>query len=153
MRTAVVITFILPILTNCSQQSDNLTLVFPTGRYTDWTTYESINLAFKLNGGQLDVDSNYNFKTKEFTVCAIEKSVDYPALTAFLKKRFDELRRLSEDIRDSSCSRLTPMYLERKTTQRTDILSFTTVGECGADRDGLMGVVEELVMLREKYAR
>jgi len=143
----------LSILTGCNPKSHDKTLVFPTGRYVNWTHFELIHIAFKLTDEGLSVDNNYDFESKTFIPRGIEKSSQYPATTAFLKKTIDEYRALSQNIDTTLCARLTPIYVEYKNGMTTDLISFKTVAECKAGADSLPNIVDELWALRQKYAR
>jgi hypothetical protein len=153
MRTTTPLIIILLILTGCYKEtSDDKTLVFPTGGYTNWTNYELIHMAFKLQDAGLAIDNNYDFESKTFKSRGFEKITDYPATTGFLKKTLDEYQTLSQTADTTHCGKLTPIYIEYKNGNETDLISFKTIGEC-TSIDTLSGIANELWALRQKYAR
>jgi hypothetical protein len=152
MRTTTSIIIFLFILTGCQKPVEERTLVFPTGKYTNWTNFELIHMAFKLQDERLAIDNNYDLDTKRFTPRGFEKTTEYPATTEFLRKTLDEYRTLSENIDTSRCDKLTPIYVEYKHGRKIDLISFITVAEC-IQCDSLSGIENELWALRQKYAR
>lgn len=152
MKTTIPVIIILFILIGCQKRSEDKTLVFPTGRYANWTNFELIHMAFKLKDEVLVIDNDYDFDSKTFTQRGFEKATEYPATTEFLRKTLDEYRTLSKNINTSRCDKLTPIYVEYKNGKTTDLISFITVTECTGG-DSLSRIENELGTLRQKYVR
>ena len=110
-------------------------------------------MAFKLQDEGLSIDNNYDFESKIFTHRGFEKSAENPATTEFLKKTLNEYQTMSKNIDTTKCPTLTPIYIEYRNERTSDLISLKTVGECSASSDSLSSIVNELWMLRQKYAR
>lgn len=145
---------IISILTSCGQQrSDDVTLIFPTGRYVDWTNFELIHMSFKLQNESILIDSNYDFENKDFIKRGVEKSDNYPETTKFLKKKLTDYETLAMSIETAFCSRMTPIYVEYKSGRESKLISLKTIAECKNDKDSIPNIVMELQTLRRKYLR
>jgi hypothetical protein len=111
-----------------------------------------MHMAFKLQDDGLAIDNSYDFESKIFTPRGFEKTTEYPATTEFLKKTLNEYRTLSQSIDTTHCAKLTPIFIEYTNGTAADLISFKTVAEC-TSTDSIPSIVNELWMLRQKYAR
>lgn len=153
MNSKILIAFVL-LLAACDQRAaDEVTLVYPTGTYVNWTNYEMFEMAFKLENDSLCVDCNYNTRIKKFVVWGREKADSFPEITKFLRLKLEDYKSLSRSIRASSCRKPTQVSIEYKRGKSIEVIPFKAIAECDIYKDSLPPIKEELWTLRRKYGQ
>ena len=132
--------------------TDDVILTLPFGKYSNWTNWDMKQINFRVQENELQIDTTYDLKPKNFRAHHVEELQDYPEIDKFLNESVKELQDLQNETNKISCDSRHEFWIQYDDGVKLNLIKFRGAADCDSIHFRAFNLVyQELNKLQDKY--